>query len=35
VTKATRRIKKASGFYAATRWMRAPQNAVRRTKRRL
>ncbi|MGH2517121.1 MAG: hypothetical protein ACRDHP_15835 [Ktedonobacterales bacterium] len=34
VTKAKRRLKTKSGYYAATRWMRAPRNARRRVLRR-
>lgn len=30
VTKAKRRFRKATGYYAATRWTRAPRNAKRR-----
>ncbi len=35
ITKAKRRFKTATGYYAATRWMRAPKNAERRLKRRV
>lgn len=34
VTKAKRRFRKATGYYAATRWTRAPRNAKRRVLRR-
>lgn len=34
VTRAERRFKRESGYYAATRWMRAPTNFRRRTLRR-
>ncbi len=34
VTKAKRRLKTQTGYYAATRWMRAPQNYKRRVLRR-
>ena len=35
VTAAKRRIKTETGYYAATRWMRAPYNFKRRTLRRV
>ncbi len=35
VTAAKRRIKRESGYYAATRWMRAPRNMQRRALRRM
>lgn len=35
VTKAKRRVKSATGYYAATRWMRAPVNYHRRALRRV
>lgn len=34
VTRAKRRFRAATGYYAATRWMRAPGNFKRRTLRR-
>jgi hypothetical protein len=34
ITRAKRRFRKATGYYAATRWTRAPQNAKRRMLRR-
>ena len=35
VTRAKRRFKTATGYYAATRWMRAPTNYRRRALRRI
>ena len=34
ITRAKRRVKRTSGYYAATRWTRAPHNAKRRMLRR-
>lgn len=34
ITKAERQLKSKSGYYAATRWTRAPRNAKRRALRR-